>query len=90
MGKTTEEQVGGEEKGDGGYECYDCALEGERAWKRMEEMAEIDGRWLNAIWKAMRHALHKAARAYVLLEYETPYWKRGRTWDTLRSTQAYI
>lgn len=63
MGETIEEQAGGEEKGDGGYECYDCALEGERAWKRMEEVAEIDGRWLDAIEKAMSYALHKIASA---------------------------
>jgi hypothetical protein len=40
MGADAERTIGGEEKGNGGYAGDDTDVEGERAWKRLEKVAE--------------------------------------------------
>jgi hypothetical protein len=40
VGADAERTIGGEEKGDGRYAGDDTDVEGERSWKRLEEVAE--------------------------------------------------
>lgn len=52
MGADIEGTVGGEEDGDGGDAGDDKAVEGERAWEGVEEVAEMRGgfSWLGEVY----------------------------------------